>query len=390
MKSRPTVVIALIVLVLSTAGLSAQTFTVVDSQTELRGDLTHEVETVVVGGDATQKFRAHRLYRADVAAKGAVILIHGGEAGFAFYLEHSTGDLSRNIAGFLTQNGYDVYGYDPRSAFLTAAQCATPGSCAFAADWGFEAILEDVEYLKSKVAQAHADQPVMAGLSRGAMMTIAAVNSSPEDYSGAVVWEGMLHSDDPAVLALNAPVCAQLTAALAAGIYADVQTVPVLKAVIGLSLLAPDDPSPLFPGLTNREAKFVLLTQPQQAFVPDYTQLAGRAQPPLFFLSDEEDVDFSVLLLDDVIPMSLQRQTPCALAGQIDHSAYLGAFDHPVLFIETGKGFGPFMDDQRSLFTAAEKTVRHIAVYGHADSLSAHSAPALVFRSILRWLDRNR
>lgn len=386
-RTTAVVVLQLASLALATAGL-AQTFTVIDSQTAPRGDLTHEIETVVVDGDASQKFRAHRLYRADVAPRGAILLIHGGEASFSFYLEHATGRLSRNVAGFLARNGYDVYGYDPRGSFLTAAQCAAPGSCAFAADWGFGAILEDLEYLKGWVAETHAGEPVIAGLSRGAMVTIAAVNSTPEDYSGAVVWEGMLYSEDPAVLALNAPVCAQLTAALAAGIYADVQTVPVIKAVIELNLLAPDDPSPLFPGLTNREAKFTLLTQPQPSFVPGYTQLAGRVQPPLLYFSKEENIDFSALLLDDVIPMALQQETLCALAGQIDFGAHLGTFDRPVLFIETGKGFGPFMGDQRSLFTAAEISVRRINVYGHADSLSARSAPALVFRSILRWLDR--
>ena len=391
MKPNNIALIALILLALAAlpAVSAAQTFTVVDSQTVDRGPLSQEIETVIVDGDALQKFRAHRLYRPGEASKGAVILVHGGESNFEFYLEHASGDLSRNVAGFLALRGYDVYGYDPRGALLTVEQCSTPGSCAFAADWGYAAILEDLEYLKSKVAQTHASKPVMAGLSRGAMSTVAAINATPADFSGAVVWEGMLFSDDPEVRALNAPACAQLEAALALGIYADVQTVPPLKAVIALSQLAPDDPSPIFPGLTNREAKYTLLTSPQPAFVPGYTQLAGRASPPLFYFSREEDVDFSALLLNDVIPMALQRDTLCAIAGELDYGANLGAFDGPVLFIETGLGFGPHMGPQRALFTSAQQRVRRIRTYGHADSLSARSARDLVFRSIWRFLERN-
>src|SRR6185436_2479640 len=107
-------------------------------------------------------------------------------------------------------------------------------------------------------------------------------NAHPADFDGVLVWEGMLYSQDPQVLALNQGYCAALEAQIAGGAVFDGVGISVFKEVAKQARLAPSGltPSPLFPPfLTSHQVLVLLLSTsspgPVSMPVPNYIQMNG-------------------------------------------------------------------------------------------------------------------
>jgi hypothetical protein len=72
----------------------------------------------------------------------------------------------------------------------------------------------------------------VGGLSLGAFVGIAALNSNSSGYSGLLMWEGGMYSTDPTVIELSTKNCSNLNAAISAGIYYEENLPLILKDLV--------------------------------------------------------------------------------------------------------------------------------------------------------------
>ena len=200
----------------------------------------------------------------------------------------------------------------------------------------------------------------MGGFSLGAITTLAAVNARPDAYSGAIVWEGTLYSENPSVLAANGATCASTTAALAAGVTVDNQTGPLLQDPRTARLGRSGRPEPVRPRDSPTGSFFLLtLTTPQPAppaFVPDYTLVAGNLFDGFFF-SSELLIEQAVADFNEVEPLAITRDLSCSLAGDRTFSGNLSSFEGSVFSVGAGRAFGAHMQDVLDELSSAEVSV---------------------------------
>lgn len=294
------------------------------------GPLTITETTVQVGEDPIARFTVHRMAKRQSAAasRGAFLLMPGGASNFDFYAADPDGKELQSFAAFFALRGFDVWGYSPRTRGLAPGACSSAADCSGMASWGMRAVVDDALYIRERIRDVYgARKPVIGGLSLGAMTTLATIDASPQDWAGAVVWEGMIYSEAPVVLAANAQVCAGLEAQLAAGVLWDESNYPLIRLLYALATQDPNGPSPIpgFEGLTNRQVFLALLTTPQPAppgYVPGYTLVVGSLTEG-FRYAAEERLAMLILQLNHYEPMALIRDYTCALGGERTFSANL-------------------------------------------------------------------
>lgn len=359
------------------------------------GPLTVTEETVQVGEDPTARFTLHRLSKRQSAAasRGAILLLPAGASNFDFYAADEDGKELQSFAAFFALRGFDVWGYSPRTRGLAPGACSGAVDCSGMVSWGMQSVVNDALYIRERIREVYgARKPVIGGLSLGAMSTLATMNASPQDWAGAVIWEGMIYSEDPVVLAANAEVCAGLEAQLAAGVLWDDANYPVIRLLYALATQDPDGPSPLpgFEGLTNRQVFIALLSTPQPAppaYVPGYTLVAGNLAEG-FLYSTEERLAMLILQLNHYEPMALIRDYTCALGGERTFSGNLPRFTAPVYAIGGGQSFGGWMQDNLNLLGSADVTWNFVPEFGHADHIASPEHRRLLAQPLFDWLRR--
>ena len=331
------------------------------------------VDTVVqVGTNPVDRFTMHHVYRKHGTIKGTIILVPSALSNFNQYMLGEDHGKMRSLAESLARAHYDVYGYSPRTAHVPPMGCSSGVvDCSVMRDWGFDAYLRDIEYIRAHAA-ARGEKPVIGGLSLGAILGLAAVNANPTGYSGLLMWEGMIYSNNPALIALSAQNCAGLRAAISAGAYYDENTPSLLKqlAQIGEAATIP----------------FFGVPQPALSGTPDWIQLVPDPTMTRYeFASFPRVFDF-VMALNNVESLVMARDFQCSLAGDRTYSSRLGSFRGPVLAIEGGRGSGPYMQDTINLLGSTKVRVESDQSFGHLDAyLTSHYTTYTVQR-ILDWL----
>ena len=191
-------------------------------------------DTVIQDGPiALNRFRMHRLRRPNIIPQGAVLLMPSLGNSFRGYLTHETGDLTKSFAAVLARAGYEVWGYSPRETGLAPGACGVTLDCSPALDWSIKTVIEDATYIRSRIKSIFpAKDPVIGGLSLGAITAIAVVNEHPKHYAGLLAWEGSPVTSDAAVMAHNAGFCAQYNVLVGAGV-ASGATAIILAIVSG-------------------------------------------------------------------------------------------------------------------------------------------------------------
>lgn len=365
------------------------------SVTERRvGPLVITEETVQAGADPAARFTLHRMTKADAASRGALLMMPGGASNFAFYAADEDGKELQSFAAYFALRGVDVWGYSPRTRGLAPGACSGAVDCSGMAGWGMQSVVDDALYIRERIRQVHgADRPVIAGLSLGAMSTLALMNAAPDDWAGAVVWEGMLYSTDPVVLSANQVVCDEVEARIANGEIWDDANYPVIRLLYALATADPDGPTPLPgfpPGFTNRQVFLALLTTPQPAppgYVPGYTLVVGSVEGG-FTYSSEARLGMLIDQLNHYEPLALIRDYTCALAGERIFTGNLESFDVPVYAIGGGHSFGAWMGDNIDLLGSADVTWNYIPEFGHADHVASPEHRRLLEEPLFQWLKR--
>lgn len=364
------------------------------SVTERRvGPLVITEETVQAGQDPAARFTMHRMRKPNAASRGAMLLIPGGGSNFAFYANDEDGKELQSFAAYFATRNVDVWGYSPRTRGLAPGACSGAVDCSGMRGWGMQAVVDDALYIRERIRQVRgAERPVIAGLSLGAMSTLALMNAAPNAWAGAVVWEGMLYSTDPVVLSANQVVCDELEARIAGGEIWDDVNYPFIRLLDALATTDPDGPSPLPgfpPGFTNRQVFLAVLTAPQPAppaYVPGYTLVVG--DPEGFTYSTEERLGVLIDQLNHYEPLALIRDYTCALAGERTFTDNLESFTAPVYAIGGGQSFGAWMGDNIDLLGSPSVTWNYIPEFGHADHFASPDHRRLLEEPLFQWLKR--
>ena len=376
----------LAVLPVQAAAVSYQVVSVTERRV---GPLAITEETVQAGADPAARFTLHRMTRPQ-AARGALLIMPGGASNFAFYTTDEDGKELQSFAAYFALRGVDVWGYSPRTQGLAPGACSGAVDCSGMRDWGMQSVVDDALYIRERIRQVHgADRPVIAGLSLGAMSALALMNAAPDDWAGAVVWEGMLYSENPVVLAANQVVCGEIEARIAGGEIWDDANYPVIRLLYALATADPNGPTPLpdFAGLTNRQVFLALLTTPQPAppgYVPGYTLVVGSLEG--FTYSSEARLGILIEQLNHYEPLALIRDYTCALAGEEIFTANLESFTAPVYAIGGGQSFGAWMGDNIDLLGSEDVTWNYVPEFGHADHFGSPDHRQLLEEPLFQWL----
>ncbi len=380
---------------------AAADYQIIGTATTQSGSLTRVEATVQVGSDPLDQFKMVRVFK-DLpggASRGAILLLPPAGFTFTFYEQRDRpGPRGAGVsfAELFARRGYDVYGYSPRMEGVVAGCCEAGAlDCSGMAAWDIQSIVDDVAFLRQWIElQNPKAGVVVGGLSLGAMSAIASVNAYPGDYDGLIVWEGMLYSEDPAVVGLSSAYCPALQAALDAGILFDGVNLNVLKSLGQYVQNTPAGLTPiaLFPPFfSNHLALVAALSVPTDGPfsqpVPGYILAAGSVADDRMAFADDTRLVDSALRLYNYLPIAMVRDLHCSLAGLDDrYVADLGDFTGPILALGAGHGYGPYMQDQLDRFGSSDVTMRYQPDFGHVDHFWSPRHRALLEFPILRWL----
>jgi pimeloyl-ACP methyl ester carboxylesterase len=365
------------------------------------GPLVRTEYTVSAGTHPLDRFKAVHLAKEGAASqRGAILFLPPLGTTFSFYEQRDpNGALGTSIAEFFALRGFDVWGVSPRFEGIPAGTCeAGLLDCSIMGTWDLASMVDDTAFVRTLIED---DSPgtkiVTGGASLGGILALAVADAHPDEYDGILVWEGLLFTPDPAVIALNQPYCAALEAQIAAGAVYDGVGTNVFQTVVKLAHQTPDGltPIPLFPpNLTNHEVMVLLLSVPTPGPVtmpvPGYIQMNGSlAEDRLFFASEQRIYENVVGRFNAYSPLPVVRDIHCSLAGiEGDYRDNLGNFEGSVLAIGGGRGFGPYMDDQLLQIGSTDKTLIVTPGFGHIDHFMTARHRWYVERPVLQWVER--
>lgn len=240
----------------------------------LDGEVVEWSIELPVGTGHGERIRIHRVIRERAPWRarpsvGAVMLVHGDASSF----DTQFADQSDSLAVALARRDLDVWGIDRRWALLAADD--DPASLE---GQGLAVAIDDLRVglaLARAVrwATGHDPGPLgLVGFSRGAHLAYAYAGdetSRPADerHVDALVpvdFYARPAPDDEAGRQRACAFAAADMAELASGAFGVENTVQPL--LVQLASTAPDEPSPVLPGLSNRDALLVALAATYQGF----------------------------------------------------------------------------------------------------------------------------
>lgn len=381
----------------------ANQFSVISTNIQSKGDLIRIERVVQNGPNPSNRFGYYRVVRKEhvlTGARGAFILLPSLSQKFEGYElgNNADGDDYENsMVANLAEAGLDVYGYSPRATFVAPGAC-TDGSfdCSIMADWGINAVVDDLKFIRAAVFLHHGlNRPLIGGYSQGAMATYAALDANPLAYKGAVILEGALYLAEPTLSANYGILCDGLNAAIAGGDTYNGELAPLAHTVVSLAETDPNGPSPFFPaGTTNWMAAVLFfggpqLPPPQGLFPPESVLAAADLDQFTFTFANVNRLFnfFSPKSQNFYIANAEIRDTTCGLAGERTYTSNLSRFKQPVLAIQASDGFGVLGDDTLDLLGSNDITRVVDEGYGHVDALASPNHEMLLEQRIINWAE---
>lgn len=401
MKIRNIALIAILGLATAVQASASGPYQIVGTTESRTGNLVRTEYTISAGSHPLDRFRMVRLVKEGQPSRGSILLLPPLGPTYPFYEQRDeNGGVGTAITEYFALRGFDVYGYAPRMEGLPAGTCeAGLLDCSVMASWNLASMVDDIAFIRSQIELLHPGTKIVAGgASLGGMLAVAIANAHPGDYDGVIVWEGMLYSQDPQVLALNQGYCAALEAQIAAGAVYDGVGTNVFREVAKQARLSPTGltPIPLFPPfLTSHQVMVLLLSTsspgPISMPVPDYIQMNGSlAEDRLFFASEPRIFENVIGQFNSYSPNPLVRDISCSLAGvETAYTSNLGSYTGSVLVIAGGRGFGGYIGDQVARFSGTtDKTVLIEPLFGHIDHFMTKDHRDFVEKPIFDWASR--
>ncbi len=340
-----------------------------------------------------------------------MFLAHGIVFGFRGTFLSSTAfdgvDDSRSLAVFLARRGYDVWGLDFRWPNVPAD---TP-DLQFIDSWGIQQDADDLGLALTaarvtRLLSGNGLAPLhLLGYSRGGRIGYAYLNAESQlprplrQVAGFIPLDAVFKAGTPELRANACENVAAIEEALAGGTYVD--DFSFLPLAGALATLDPDGPSPIFPGLSNRQASLIIGARPsesgfhlvggtfganglptglrftEEAYWNAFLGGAGAFQPLRGSLDasriacDEEDVPWDDHLADIRVPVFYVG----AEGGNRETAA----------FTTTLLG----SDDVETRVISQLPPGQNAFDFGHLDVLTGTDAEELVWEPILDWLRRH-
>lgn len=389
---------------------------------DLGGGIAEYTFVLRVGIGPNDLIGLHRVVREEAPfrparAQRALFMTHGDIWGFdAAFLANPANALPV----FLARNGVDVWGIDLRWVRVPA----TATNFTFMKSWGIEQDARDLAVGLSfarvvRIATGNGSARLtLLGWSRGGIIGYAYLNAETQlppglrNVKGFIPVDTYLKTDDEGFRQNACRRYAAEQAMLDAGEYESVNGTIVLT-IAALATSDPTGSSPVFPGLTNRqaalltgEATFVFFPPDQQP-VPAYHFTGGTfaAVPlpsglpvPTGLLYSPEATWLQVLRgASPYQPLRELADSDAAICGAPDvrFDDHLAQITVPVLYVGAGGGFGEFGVYTTTLLGSTDVTTRivdltppasRLSDYGHADLFIGRNAQTLVWQPILSWL----
>ncbi len=398
MKIRSILLLSVLAILLSVGpAVAAGPYTIVGTAQSREGNLVRTEYTVKVGAHPLDRFKMVRIAKDVPAAnlRGSILLLPPLGPSFAFYEQREHDTRGSSIAEYFADRNFDVYGYGLRFDGIPSGTCeAGVLDCSIMTTWNIQSMVDDIAFVRAQIEVLHPGTRIVAGgASLGGMLALAVANAAPGDYDGIIVWEGMLYSQDPAVIALNQGYCAAIEAQIAGGGVFDGVGPNVFKDVTRFARLVPSGltPIPLFPpNLTNHQIMVLLLSVPSPGPVtmpvPNYIQMNGSFPEDRLFFADEPRMFENISRFISYAPLATVRDVNCSLAGvETSYTSNLGNFHGAVLAIGGGRGFGSYMPDNLALIGSADQILRLEPEFGHIDHFMTPHHRDFVEKPIFDW-----
>jgi pimeloyl-ACP methyl ester carboxylesterase len=387
----------------------------------LAGDVAEYTFDLRVGPGPYDVLGVHRVVRETapfqpVRAVDSLFLLHGDIWGFrAAFLA----DPVHNLPVFLAREDVDVWGIDQRWIRVPASET----DFAFMRDWGLAHDLRDLGLALSVARGVRLytgngfDRMHLLGWSRGGQIGYAYLDAETQvaerlrNVAGFIPVDIYLKTDDPGLRDAACRRSAQRQAQRASGTWQD-SSGTLVQTIYSLSTADPLGLSPVFPGLTNRqagllvgEATFVILVPNEP--VPFYHFTAGRfaALPTPGGLPVPNGLRYSpeaawMSMLGGAAPYQPTLQLADAELLMCDQEDvpfddHLAEVTNPMLYVGGGGGFGEYGVYTTTLLGSTDVSIHLVDLmppdqrlfdYGHADLFLGTDAPALVWRPILAWV----
>jgi len=391
------------------------------SREQFPDGIAHYQIDVRVGRSEYDVVRLHRVVRErkpykPVRTDGAVFMTHGANLNFeSIFLRAGAVEPgpSDSVALNLAANDIDVWGID----FGWTRVPAETTDFAFMQNWGVE---RDAKHTLKAMSLARVLRGLtgqgfgrmnLLGYSYGVAVIYAAAGRETQqprhwrDIKGLIPVDGAMKYSGPNE-ASRLEVCEEkgdIAEAIAAGVYQDSGglTAGLLSS---LATSAPQDPSPIFPGLTNFQAPLLfgansyLLIRPRAPFwhfVAGTTDASGLPDGLLY-----GDADRWIRFLGNLsahMPNLARFESAATICDEdsLRIDDFLTQISVPIYYLGAGGAFGDFGDYTSTLTASSDITNQTVSLqpdelrnidYGHADLFLATNADVQAWAAMRAWL----
>lgn len=396
----------------------------------LMGNIFEYTVVLKVGNGTYDKIGIHRVVTETapwIPAKNkkAVMMVHGDNSDFDASFLSST--ISKNIPKdqsigvYLAESGIDVWGVDLRWTFVPD----TTTDFSFMKNWNTTTHLKDitasVKIMRAirLITDGDPGKVLMLGHSRGAQFVYAYADLETmlpiylRDLKGIIPMD-MAYKFDPVAnpdLIGNARIRYQAEKeSYDAGVFYSDEGYR-LKGLAQLAAVDPDSPSPVVPGLTNKQAALFVVTAtyatytlPLTSPTPAYHYLAGTFDTqgiPLGltytswpYMLDTALVTPGFQSLGEIMDGEAIWSNDSSLAN-VQYDKHLKQIKIPVYYVGAAGGIGQYGIYTTTLLGSSDVSTNVVKLagsaeadsdYGHIDLLYANNAKDLVWKPVAEWI----
>lgn len=375
------------------------------------GDVYRYGFLLPVGDGPNARLHIHRVVRERAPwiprrGRGAVMMLHGDFATFRTNFASPTAGMAR----WLAERDIDVWGVDRRWTQAPATGADLSDFDAMGIDQELDDLGASLAFARGirLVTDASVDRMTLIGFSRGGELAYFYASREAARPAALRHVKGLVPLDVYASLAPEDEALRQFFCASAAYEYD-----ALAAGEVGVSnsfqietgrraLAAPDEPSVLLPGWTNRAVMLLLLGQTYHFFPasPRYhlnaPVLDGHT---VTGLRDSSEVAAGEWLANAPPHQSMRESadTDALTCGDapLPADVPLSRIEVPLLLIAAAGGYGDHALHSTTQVASTDVTtlvIRRLPVereaedFGHADLLLSPDAPALAWQPLLSWL----